>query len=160
MAVLVQQQLAPDVCFVLHTAHPLTRDPGVLCAELAPGMGETLAAGGDGCACAGRGCAALCPELSRLVRCVAAGTRGSPWRLEVNKEVGAVHTSSFANFSQALLPVDHTRSAPGGDPAGEANDAGASAASAVVKLQPVDYSQQMLSGEAPTACQRVRRKTA
>lgn len=41
----VQAMLAPDLSFVLHTAHPLSRDPATLAAELAPGMGETLAAG-------------------------------------------------------------------------------------------------------------------
>lgn len=45
MAVVVQSQLAPDLSFVLHTAHPLSRDPATLAAELAPGLGETLAAG-------------------------------------------------------------------------------------------------------------------
>lgn len=60
MAVLVQQQLATDAAFVLHTRSPLGGD-GALLAEVALGMGETLAA----------------------------GTRGSPWRLSVNKASGA-----------------------------------------------------------------------
>ena len=46
MAVVVQSMLAPELSFVLHTAHPISRDPDVLEAELAPGLGETLAAGG------------------------------------------------------------------------------------------------------------------
>ena len=45
MAVAVQRQLAPDLCFVLHTRHPVSGDPTLLSAELAPGMGEILAAG-------------------------------------------------------------------------------------------------------------------
>jgi phosphoglucan,water dikinase len=48
MAVLIQQQLAPALSFVLHTAHPITRDPATVVAELAPGHGELLAAGGRG----------------------------------------------------------------------------------------------------------------
>lgn len=60
MAVLVQQQLAADAAFVLHTRSPLGGD-GALLAEVALGMGETLAA----------------------------GTRGSPWRLSVDKASGA-----------------------------------------------------------------------
>jgi len=77
MAVLCQQQLAPELSFVLHTAHPITRDTASLVAEVAPGLGETLAS----------------------------GTRGSAWRLEVEKGTGNVKTLAFANFSSALLPV-------------------------------------------------------
>ena len=77
MAVVVQRQLAPELSFVLHTAHPLTRDEGTLVAEVAPGMGEILAS----------------------------GTRGSAWRLAVEKATGKVETLAFANFSQALLPT-------------------------------------------------------
>lgn len=83
MAVMVQQQLAPELSFVLHTAHPLTRDNAALVAEIAPGMGETLAS----------------------------GTRGSAWRLEVERETGVVKTLAFANFSQALMPVKSFTSA-------------------------------------------------
>ena len=61
MAVLVQQQLSPDTSFVLHTASPLDEGPDALYAELAVGLGETLAS----------------------------GTRGSPWRLSVDKASGA-----------------------------------------------------------------------
>ncbi len=62
MAVLVQQQLSPDLSFVLHTVSPLDGDKDTMYAELAVGLGETLAS----------------------------GTRGSPWRLAVNKSTGAV----------------------------------------------------------------------
>jgi phosphoglucan,water dikinase len=75
MAVLVQAQAAPEVSFVLHTADPLSGDAGALVAEAAPGLGETLAA----------------------------GTRGSGWRLRVDKASGKVETLAFANFSSALL---------------------------------------------------------
>ncbi|KAL4513385.1 hypothetical protein Ndes2437B_g00596 [Nannochloris sp. 'desiccata'] len=77
MAVLCQQQFAPELSFVLHTAHPITRDTASLVAEVAPGLGETLAS----------------------------GTRGSAWRLEVERDTGNVKTLAFANFSSALLPM-------------------------------------------------------
>ena len=60
MAVLVQQQLSPETSFVLHTASPLDEGSGALYAELAVGLGETLAS----------------------------GTRGSPWRFSVDKASG------------------------------------------------------------------------
>ena len=62
MAVLIQEQLQPDYSFVLHTSNPLDKDENVLCAEIAVGLGETLAS----------------------------GTRGSPWRLSVNKLSGKI----------------------------------------------------------------------
>jgi len=55
MAVLVQQLVSPELSFVLHTAHPLSRDKNLLVAEIAVGHGETLAS----------------------------GMRGTPWRLQV-----------------------------------------------------------------------------
>lgn len=60
MAVLVQEQLDPNFSFVLHTSSPLDKDENILYAEIAVGLGETLAS----------------------------GTRGSPWRLSVNKTSG------------------------------------------------------------------------
>lgn len=60
MAVLVMEMLAPSASFVLHTASPLDGDTSVLEAEIAPGLGETLAS----------------------------GTRGSAWRLAVEKATG------------------------------------------------------------------------
>ena len=60
MAILIQQQLQPDFSFVLHTSSPLDKDDSLVYAELAVGLGETLAS----------------------------GTRGSPWRLSVNKATG------------------------------------------------------------------------
>jgi len=80
MAVVVQAQVAPELSFVLHTVHPLSRNPSILVAEVAPGLGETLAS----------------------------GTRGSGWRFEVEKEGGSITTNAFANFSQALMPVLNT----------------------------------------------------
>jgi hypothetical protein len=60
MAVLIMEMLAPSASFVLHTASPLDGDASVLHAEIAPGLGETLAS----------------------------GTRGSAWRLAVEKATG------------------------------------------------------------------------
>lgn len=60
MAILIQQQLQPDFSFVLHTSSPLDKDEDVLYAEIAAGLGETLAS----------------------------GMRGSPWRVSVNKATG------------------------------------------------------------------------
>lgn len=74
MAVLVQEQVAPQVSFVLHTASALGGDSGTLTAEVAAGLGETLAS----------------------------GTRGSPWRFSVDKQTGKVDVLAFANFSRAL----------------------------------------------------------
>lgn len=61
MAVLIMEMLAPSASFVLHTASPLDGNTSVLEAEIAPGLGETLAS----------------------------GTRGSAWRLAVEKATGA-----------------------------------------------------------------------
>lgn len=77
MGVLVQEMASADVSFVLHTRHPTTGDDGVLVAELAVGLGETLAS----------------------------GTRGTPWRLEVTKGTGAVNVTSFSNLGQAFTNV-------------------------------------------------------
>lgn len=82
MAVLVQQQLSPDLSFVLHTVSPLDADKDTMYAELAVGLGETLAS----------------------------GTRGSPWRLAVSKSTGmgsvaeSVHMVAV-NMTTALAAV-------------------------------------------------------
>lgn len=75
MAVLVQEMLSPDLSFVLHTLSPTDRDKTLVEAEVAPGLGETLAS----------------------------GTRGTPWRLSSGKFDGRVNTLAFANFSEELL---------------------------------------------------------
>ena len=54
----------------------MTGDAGELYAELAPGLGETLASG---------------------------GIPGTPWRLAVNKATGAVRVLAYASFSSALV---------------------------------------------------------
>ncbi|RZR71449.1 hypothetical protein BHM03_00005329 [Ensete ventricosum] len=75
MAVLVQEMLFPDLSFVLHTVSPTDHDAKLVEAEIAPGLGETLAS----------------------------GTRGTPWRLSSGKFDGKVTTMAFANFSEELL---------------------------------------------------------
>ncbi|KAL4852989.1 Phosphoglucan [Chlorella vulgaris] len=129
MAVVVQRQMSPDLCFVLHT---LSGDEDVVSAELAPGLGETLAS----------------------------GTRGSPWRLEAKKSTSAVTASAFANFSQALLApgaaaAASTKSngavyAPPGAAVGAGSNGGGTAvaeapAAVGVSAQVVDYSREPMS---------------
>ncbi len=75
MAVIIQQMLVPDYSFVLHTVNPLNRSREEVYAELAVGLGETLAS---------------------------ASARGTPYRLLCNKKSGEVQTLAFANFSRAL----------------------------------------------------------
>ncbi|KAJ0957841.1 putative phosphoglucan, water dikinase [Helianthus annuus] len=75
MAVLVQEMLSPDLSFVLHTVSPTDNDTNLVEAEIAPGLGETLAA----------------------------GTRGTPWRLCSGKFDGVVRTLAFANFSEEMV---------------------------------------------------------
>ncbi|KAA8527871.1 hypothetical protein F0562_035260 [Nyssa sinensis] len=75
MAVLVQEMLSPDLSFVLHTLSPTDHDHNTVEAEIAPGLGETLAS----------------------------GTRGTPWRLSSGKFNGLVRTLAFANFSKELV---------------------------------------------------------
>ncbi|KAG2301304.1 hypothetical protein Bca52824_029955 [Brassica carinata] len=75
MAVLVQEMLSPDLSFVLHTVSPSDPSSNLVEAEIAPGLGETLAS----------------------------GTRGTPWRLASGKLDGTVQTLAFANFSEELL---------------------------------------------------------
>ncbi|XP_048629319.1 phosphoglucan, water dikinase, chloroplastic-like [Brassica napus] len=75
MAVLVQEMLSPDLSFVLHTVSPSDPGTNLVEAEIAPGLGETLAS----------------------------GTRGTPWRLASGKLDGIVQTLAFANFSEELL---------------------------------------------------------
>ncbi|XP_020196145.1 phosphoglucan, water dikinase, chloroplastic [Aegilops tauschii subsp. strangulata] len=74
MAVLVQEMLEPELSFVLHTVSPSDHDTRVVEAEVAPGLGETLAA----------------------------GTRGTPWRLSCDKFDTDVATLAFANFSEEM----------------------------------------------------------
>ncbi|XP_022722471.1 phosphoglucan, water dikinase, chloroplastic-like [Durio zibethinus] len=75
MAILVQEMLSPDLSFVLHTLSPTDHDHNYVEAEIAPGLGETLAS----------------------------GTRGTPWRVSSGKFDGLVRTLAFANFSEEMV---------------------------------------------------------
>ncbi|KAM5569797.1 hypothetical protein ABKV19_017022, partial [Rosa sericea] len=75
MAILVQEMLSPDLSFVLHTVSLTDQDHNLVEAEIASGLGETLAS----------------------------GTRGTPWRISSGKFDGNVRTLAFANFSEELL---------------------------------------------------------
>eukprot|EP00898_Chlorokybus_atmophyticus_P001306 jgi/Chlat1/2176/Chrsp17S02751 len=75
MSVLVQELLAPSLSFVLHTVSPVDLSKDKVYAEIAVGLGETLAS----------------------------GTRGAPWRLLADKNSGKVQTLAFANFSEAMV---------------------------------------------------------
>jgi phosphoglucan,water dikinase len=72
MAVLVQQLIEPDFSFVLHTTNPTNRNPREIYAEIAAGLGETLAS---------------------------ASVPGNPYRIVCDKITGAVTILAFANFS-------------------------------------------------------------
>lgn len=75
MAVLVQEMISPDLSFVLHTLSPTDKNSNIVEAEIAPGLGETLAS----------------------------GTRGTPWRVSSGKFDGSVKTLAFANFSEEMV---------------------------------------------------------
>jgi phosphoglucan,water dikinase len=75
MAVILQPMIVSDYSFVLHTVNPLSHNSDELYAEIAVGLGETLAS---------------------------AASRGTPYRLVCNKKSGEVQTLAFANFSHAL----------------------------------------------------------
>jgi phosphoglucan,water dikinase len=75
MALIIQQMIAPEYSFVLHTVNPLSRNIEEVYAEIAVGLGETLAS---------------------------AAARGTPYRLVCHKKSGNVQTLAFANFGYAL----------------------------------------------------------
>lgn len=77
MAVLIQELVAPDFAFVLHTVNPLTRNPAEVYAEIVVGLGETLVGG---------------------------AVPGNPYRLLCSKQSGEVVALAFANFSHAFWP--------------------------------------------------------
>jgi len=77
MAVLIQEMIVPDYSFIVHTVNPVSKNPHEIYAELALGLGETLASG-------------------RMP--------GTPFQLIFDKRTGSVSMLSFASFSSALLP--------------------------------------------------------
>ncbi len=76
MGVLIQRMAGPGLSFILHTANPTTGDRHEVCAELAPGFGETLASGRE---------------------------PGSPYRVLVRTDTGAVRLAACASFSRAVF---------------------------------------------------------
>lgn len=124
MGVLVQEMLPADLSFVLHTSHPITRAEGTLVAEVAVGLGETLASG---------------------------AVRGSPWRLEVDKGSQKATMAAFANFSQALTmgQLANSTTAAARRP-GDNIYAAPVAPSQKYGLRTVDYSVQPLSVNSET----------
>ena len=110
MAVLIMEMISSDLSFVLHTVNPLDRDETVLSAEMAVGLGETLASGTRGSAWrfaidkSDSAHPAAPPRTGRVVldnlhdcsnllpKCSAGLARGA----------GSVTVQSFANFSTAL----------------------------------------------------------
>ncbi|KAH9572132.1 hypothetical protein CY35_02G130500 [Sphagnum magellanicum] len=74
-----------DLAGMSGAVSPIDRDEAVVQAEIAVGLGETLAS----------------------------GTRGTPWRLAVNKFEGEVKTLVFANFSDQLVVLNDGKVADG-----------------------------------------------
>jgi phosphoglucan, water dikinase len=77
MAVLIQEMIAPDYSFIMHTVNPATGKRDEVYMELAAGFGEALTAG---------------------------KVPGAPYRMVCNKNTGVVRMLSFASFSQAFVP--------------------------------------------------------
>jgi phosphoglucan,water dikinase len=118
MAVLVQALVTPQLSFVLHTASPLGDAPDTAVAEVAVGLGETLAS----------------------------GRRGSAWRLAIDKATGATSTLAFANFSEALVPAQslaEVAAAVGTGGSGAGSSGAGTLHDSASRI--LDYSQQALS---------------
>lgn len=91
MAVLVQEMVPSLVSFVLHTASTSGASPAASSPSAAPSPSKTLQA-----------------EIAvGLGETLASGARGSPWRLEVDQATGAVRTTAFASLGSALMIRKH-----------------------------------------------------
>jgi phosphoglucan, water dikinase len=77
MAVLFQELVLPDLCFIMHTVNPLTGNRDEALVELAVGLGEVLAS---------------------------SALPGTPYRLACNRKTGAARLLACGNFSLALRP--------------------------------------------------------
>mmetsp|Transcript_20267 Transcript_20267/g.37845 ORF Transcript_20267/g.37845 Transcript_20267/m.37845 type:complete len:943 (-) Transcript_20267:6736-9564(-) len=75
MAILVQEMMPADYSFIVHTSNPT--DPGEMFAEMACGLGETLAS---------------------------AEQRGSPYRFVYKEESGEMNVVTLASYSFGLYP--------------------------------------------------------
>ena len=79
MCALVQVALKPECSFVLHTKHPLTESDQDMYAEMALGLGETLASG---------------------------NVRGTPWRFDIAKATKQVTVKTFSSFGEMYIADD------------------------------------------------------
>ena len=77
MAVLLQELVAPELSFILHTVNPLTGNPDEALVELAVGLGEALAS---------------------------SSIPGTPYRMVCQRKAGVITLSACASFSVALRP--------------------------------------------------------
>ncbi len=78
MAVLVQEFVAPDLSFIMHTTNPLSGNRSEVLTELAVGLGETLAS---------------------------AALPGTPYRMLCHRPVGGGELLACATFGAALRPA-------------------------------------------------------
>ena len=110
MAVLIMEMISSDLSFVLHTVNPLDRDETVVSAEMAVGLGETLASGTRGSAWrfainkADSADPAVPPRFVRLVHGTLHGCCNliAKCSTGVVRGAGSINVQSFANFSTAL----------------------------------------------------------
>lgn len=112
--------LAPELSYVLHTKDPMEETGSKVdsvYAEIAPGMGETLAS----------------------------GTEGSAWRMSVGSKAEDVKMRAFANFSEAYMPVEDAQGqlVPGSSIYGAKNDD--SVVVGMIRKRTVAYSNHYLS---------------
>lgn len=77
MAVLIQEMVAADLCFIGFSKDPVLNRPGNIYVEVAVGMGETLAS---------------------------STADGSPYRFRVDRDSLAVEDVLFASYSDGLVP--------------------------------------------------------
>jgi phosphoglucan, water dikinase len=77
MAVLIQEMVAAEYSFIMHTANPINGNRDEAYIELAVGLGEVLAS---------------------------ASAPGSPYRLVLGKSSGETQILAFASFSSAFQP--------------------------------------------------------
>ena len=86
MAILVQEQVSPAYSFIVHTRDPFTKGSQGIYAELAVGLGETLASGGQ---------------------------PGLPYKMSTSGKGDAceVTLGGFANYSKAVVPAGAPRDA-------------------------------------------------
>lgn len=100
MAVLVQELVAPDLSFIMHTTNPLSGNRSEALAELAVGLGETLASA----ALAGAPYRLLCPRPVGGGELLACATFGAALRSAPAD--GAAALSERLDYSKVPLSAD------------------------------------------------------